>query len=256
MILSGKKALITGARRRIGRGIAQALAEAGCDVGINDVVRDEDAEKTLELIRKAGREAAFFEGNIADPDQVQQMIAAFVKQFGRIDIMVNNAYASQNKPFLDIDVETWRRTIDVSLTGYFYCSQAAAREMARQGDGGSIVSVSSIHGQRAWPDDTAYGVAKAGVLRLTKSMALDLGRYGIRCNAILPGYMNTDHAFGDPAPGVGSAEDRVHSFIPLRRRGTPEDIGRAVVFLSSSWAGNITGVSLPVDGGLLTCGTP
>jgi NAD(P)-dependent dehydrogenase (short-subunit alcohol dehydrogenase family) len=256
MLLSGKKALITGARRRIGRGIAQAMAEAGCDVAINDVERDADAEQTLSLIQKTGRKAAFYNANIADPDQVQQMIADFVKQFGRIDILVNNAYASQNKPFLEIDAPTWQRTIDVSLTGFFFCSQAAARCMAQQGEGGSIVSVSSVHARRAWPTDTAYGVAKAGILRLTESMALDLGRYNIRCNAILPGYMDTDHTFGNPAPIVGSLAEQLHANIPLRRRGTPEDIGRTAVFLSSPWAANITGVSVPVDGGLLTCGTP
>lgn len=256
MLLAGKKALVTGARRRIGRGIAQALAEAGCDVAINDVERDADAEQTLALIEKAGRKTAFYDTDIADADQVQNMIADFVSKFGQIDVLVNNAYYSQNKPFLEIDFPTWQRTLDVSLTGFFLCSQAAARQMAKQGLGGSIVSVSSVHGRRAWPDDTAYGVAKAGILRMTESMALDLGRYNIRCNAILPGYMNTDHTFGSPAPTVGSAGEHLHKNIPLRRQGTPEDIGRTAVFLSSPWAANITGISVPVDGGLLTCGTP
>ena len=146
--------------------------------------------------------------------------------------------------------------MDVCLKGFFLCSQAAAREMVKQGEGGSIVSTSSVHARRAWPTDTGYGVAKAGILRLTESMALDLGQYGIRCNAVMPGYMNTDHVFGTEAPAVGSAPEQLHPFIPTKREGTPEDIGRAVAFLCSPAAGNITGASLPVDGGLLATGVP
>lgn len=256
MILAGKKALVTGGKRRIGRGIVLALAEAGCDVGINDLEHDADGEETVRLVREMGREAEFYAADISDANQVQELVDAFVARFGRIDVLVNNPYWSQNKPFLEIDEATWDRTIDVCLKGFFLCSQAAAREMVKQGDGGSIVSTSSVHARRAWPTDAGYGVAKAGILRLTESMAVDLGQYGIRCNAVLPGYMNTDHVFGTDAPAVGSAPERQHSFIPIRRHGTPEDIGRAVAFLSSPAAGNITGVSLPVDGGLLASSVP
>ena len=256
MPLSGKKAFVTGGRRRIGRGIALALAEAGCDVGVNDIEKDEDGDETLRLIREMGREAEFYEGDISDSGAVQEMIDAFVARFGRIDILVNNPYWSENKPFLEIDEATWDRTMDVCLKGFFLCSQAAAKEMVKQGDGGSIVSTSSVHGRRAWPTDTAYGVVKAGVLRLTESKALDLGAHGIRCNAIMPGYMNTDHVFGTSAPEIGSAPERLHPFIPLRRQGTPEDIGRAVAFFCSPAAGCVTGASLPVDGGLLATGVP
>jgi NAD(P)-dependent dehydrogenase (short-subunit alcohol dehydrogenase family) len=142
----------------------------------------------------------------------------------------------------------------VGLKGFFLCSQQAARAMVEQGEGGSIISTSSVHGARAWPGDTAYGAAKAGVLRLTESMAVDLGEHGIRCNAILPGHMDTDHVFGTPPPERGSVGKENYRTLPLRRRGTPEDIGRAVAFLSSDAAGCITGVSLPVDGGLLAVG--
>jgi 3-oxoacyl-[acyl-carrier protein] reductase len=256
MTLSDKKALVTGGRRRIGRGIVLALAEGGCDVGVNDIELDEDGEETLRLVREMGREAEFYTADISDSGQVQGMIEAFVRRFGRIDILVNNPYWSQNKPFLEIYEATWDRTLDVCLKGFFLCSQAAAREMVKQGEGGSIVSTSSVHARRAWPTDAGYGVAKAGILRLTESMALDLGQHGIRCNAVMPGYMNTDHVFGTEAPAVGSAPEQLHSFIPTKREGTPEDIGRAVAFLCSPAAGNITGASLPVDGGLLVTGVP
>jgi 3-oxoacyl-[acyl-carrier protein] reductase len=256
MELIGKKALVTGGRRNIGRGIARALAAAGCDVGINDVERDADAEETLRLIREAGREAEFYRADISDSFQVKEMFRAFLERFGRVDILVNNPYWSRNAPFLEITEEVWDRTLDVCLKGYFLCSQEAARAMVRQGGGGSIVCISSVHARRVWPDDTCYGVAKAGIIRMAQSVAVDLSPHGIRCNAILPGYMDTAREFGTPPPGPDSLDDHHRRFIPTRRRGTPEDIGRAVVFLSSPAGSQVNGVGLPVDGGLLTTGVP
>jgi NAD(P)-dependent dehydrogenase (short-subunit alcohol dehydrogenase family) len=245
--LSGKKAFVTGGKRRIGRGIALAFAEAGCDVGINDLNDDGDAQETLRLIRDMGREAEFFAGDISDSTQVEAMFKAFLDRFGRIDILANNPYGGTGQHFLELTEKNWDLTIDIGLKGFYLCSQQAARAMVAQGDGGAIVSTSSVHGRRAWKTDTAYGAAKAGVLRLTESMAVDLGEHGIRCNAILPGHMDTDHVFNTPPPAPGGGSKKV----PLRRPGTPEDIGRAAAFLCSPAAGCITGVSLPVDGGLL-----
>ena len=249
--LLGKKAFVTGGKRRIGRGIALAFAEAGCDVGINDLNDDDDAQQTLQQIRDMGREAEFFAADISDSAQVATMFSAFLARFGRIDILANNPYAGTGQHFLELTEDNWDKNIDVGLKGFYLCSQQAARAMVAQGDGGAIVSTSSVHGRRAWKTDAAYGAAKAGVLRLTESMAVDLGEHGIRCNAILPGHMDTDHVFNTPAPALGSLAKNYHSAIPLRRRGTPEDIGRAAAFLCSPAAGCITGVSLPVDGGLL-----
>ena len=144
----------------------------------------------------------------------------------------------------------------VSLKGYFLCSQAAARHMVRQGDGGSIVCISSVHATKVYPTDMCYGVIKEGIIRMTQSMAVELAQHGVRCNAIQPGYMDIAHVYGEPAPAVGSAPEVNWKAIPTRRYGTPEDIGQAVVFLSSSAAGQINGVSLPVDGGLLLTGFP
>ena len=249
--LSGKKAFVTGGKRRIGRGIALAFAAAGCDVGINALDAADDAQEPLRLIRAMGREAEFFAGDISDSTQVAAMFAAFVTRFDRIDILANNPYGGTGQHFLELSEDNWDANLDIGLKGFYLCSQQAARTMVAQGDGGAIVSTSSVHGRRAWKTDAAYGVAKAGVLRLTESMAVDLGEHGIRCNAILPGHMNTDHVFNTPPPALGSMEETLHEAIPLRRRGTPEDIGRAAVFLCSPAAGCITGVSLPVDGGLL-----
>lgn len=249
--LTGKKALITGGKRRIGRGIALALAEAGADVGVNDLADDEDAQITLGLIRDMGREAEFFAADVSDPGQVKSMFEAFLKRFGGVDILINNPYGGAGQPFLELTEENWDKNIDVGLKGFYLCSQQAARSMVAQGKGGVIVSTSSVHGRRAWKGDAAYGAAKAGVIRLTESMAVDLGEHGIRCNAILPGHMNTDHVFNTAPPALGSLEPPHGDAVPLARRGTPEDIGRAVAFLCSPAAGCITGVALPVDGGLL-----
>ena len=254
MSLDGKKALVTGGRRNIGRGIALALAQAGCDVGINDLERDADADRTLELIRDQGRDADFFQADISDRAQVEAMFTAYIARFNRLDILINNPYAGSGATFLEITEENWDLTLDVCLKGFFLCSQQAARIMVQQGQGGCIISTSSVHAYRTWPGDTAYGVAKAGVLRLTESMAVDLGPHNIRCNAVMPGHMDLSHVLGAPAPSVGSVPDNLKANIPLQRRGTPEDIGRAVAFLCSPAAGNITGASLPVDGGLLTTG--
>ena len=257
MPLSGKKALVTGGKRNIGRGIALALAKAGCDIGINDLERDEDVDETLGLIRDMGRKASFYQADISSPDQVQTMVDAFLEESGRIDILVNNPFFTQSTPFLEVPEEAWDRTLDVCLKGYFLCSQRAARAMVSRGNGGCIVSISSVHAERVWLQDTCYGVAKAGILRLTQSMAVELAEHGIRCNAIMPGYMDTSHVFGTDPPQTGSIGEHLHLVVPSRRSGTPEDIGQAVAFLCSPAAGNITGVTLPVEGGLLaTAGLP
>ena len=174
--LEGKKAFVTGGKRRIGRGIALAFAEAGCDVGINDLELDEDGEETMRLIREMGRETAFYEADISDSLQVEAMFTSFIEKFGRIDILANNPYGGKGQPFLELTEENWDANLDVGLKGFYLCSQQAARVMVAQGDGGAIVSTSSVHGQRAWKTDAAYGAAKAGVIRLTQSMAVDLYR--------------------------------------------------------------------------------
>lgn len=180
------------------------------------------------------------------------MFAGFVEHFGGIDILVNNPFYARHQSFLGIDEEEFDRTLGVCLKGYFLCSQEAARRMVDQQRGGSIVSISSVHAQVVWATDTCYGVAKAAILRLNQSMAVELGKHQIRCNVILPGFMDTDHVFGELSPPFDPTlgPPRAHH-SPTLRCSTPEEIGRAAVFLSSVAAGNITGVALPVDGGLL-----
>jgi NAD(P)-dependent dehydrogenase (short-subunit alcohol dehydrogenase family) len=259
MLLEGKKALLTGSRRGIGRGIALALAREGCDIGLNDVVRDEEAEKTIQAVEALGRRATFGVADIADGAQVNRLFDDFLAAHGRVDILVNNAYWAQNKPFLEIPEADWVRTMDVCVKGFFLCSQRAAQEMTRQEPtGGSIVSIASVHAERAWPNDTAYGVAKAAIVRMTMSMALDLAGTGIRANAISPGYIDSRvlPPEREQERGQSGYGDRARNMIPTRTIGVPEDIAGVVVFLCSALGNYVNGTCVRTDGGFLVGGTP
>ena len=258
MLLEGKKALVTGSRRGIGGAIALALAREGCDIGLNDIEEDEDAHRTQSLIEAAGRRATFTIADISSAPEVTRLFDSFVEAHGRIDILVNNAYSARNQPFLEIEEDVWDRTLAVCLKGYFLCSQRAAQEMVRQGSGGSIVSIASVHASRVWPHDTVYGVAKAGMVRLTMSMALDLAGTGIRCNAISPGYIDSRSLplEREPERGIRPTGDPTIRAIPARRIGVPDDIANLAVFLCSPLSDYINGACLVCDGGFLVGGTP
>ena len=258
MLLKDKKALITGSRRGIGRGIAKLFASEGADVGINDIERDRDAEETMEMVRAEGRAVSWHLADIADSRQVNGMFDEFLSEHGRIDILVNNAVSSTNYSFLEITEDDWDHLVGNALKGYFLCSQRAAREMAAQGQGGRVVSISSVHAFRAWPGDLVYGVCKAGLVRMAKSMAVDLAGRGIAFNCVAPGYIDSrslppedEHLRAGPAY-LGEAMER----IPSRRGGFPHDIARAVLFLSSDLGDYVNGECITVDGGFLAGGTP
>lgn len=238
MALRGKVALVTGGKRQIGRGIALALADAGAAVvGINDLEQDADATETMRLLELAGCKTAFFAADVSSSHAVSAMFTSFLETFGRIDVLANNPYKWEPAAFTEISEESWDMSMGVCLKGYFLCSQAAARAMITQGEGGAIVSTSSVHAKRAWQGDTVYGIAKAGILRLTQSMAVDLASHNIRCNAVLPGYMDVNTPWGSEAGPAQLAEyfpahpsPGPENFNPPVRdqTGTPEDIGRAV----------------------------
>jgi NAD(P)-dependent dehydrogenase (short-subunit alcohol dehydrogenase family) len=259
MLLEGKNALITGSRRGIGRGIALALAREGCDIGLNDVERDAEAEKTIQAVEALGRRVTFGVADVTDSARVSRLFDDFLAAHGRVDILVNNPYWTENRPFLEITEEEWDRTMAVCVKSYFLCSQRAAREMVRQQPpGGSIVSIASVHAYRAWDNDTAYGVAKAAIVRMTMSMAHDLAGTGIRANAIAPGWIDSrvlppEREHERASRGYG---DNAVSWIPSRRIGVPEDIAGAVVALCSPLGAYVNGTCLLVDGGFLSGGTP
>jgi NAD(P)-dependent dehydrogenase (short-subunit alcohol dehydrogenase family) len=259
MLLEGKKALVTGSRRGIGRGIATLLAKEGADVGINDIERDKAAEDTLRMVRNEGRRTSWHLADISDSKQVNAMFDEFLAEHGRIDILVNNAVASRKRSFLEISEEDWDFEVGNALKGYFLCSQRAAREMVRQGQGGRIVSISSVHAYRAWPNDLVYGVCKAGLVRMSMSMALDLAGHNVNCNCVAPGYIDSRTLPPEQErlrAGPGYADEARAKWIPSRRGGVPDDIARAVLFLCSPLGDYVNGQCIVVDGGFLSGGTP
>ena len=258
MLLEGKKALVTGSRRGIGREIATLLAKEGADVGINDIERDQAAEDTMTMVEEEGRKASWHLADISDSVQITKMFDEFLSEHVRIDILVNNAVASIKKPFLEIKEEDWDFEVGNALKGYFMCSQRAAQEMVNRGQGGSIVSISSIHAFRAWPNDLVYGVCKAGLIRMSMSMAVELSGHSINCNCVAPGYIDSrllppEQEHLRAGPGYA---DYAKSWIPSGRGGVPNDIAKAVLFLCSPLGDYVNGQCITVDGGFLQGGTP
>ena len=248
MKLEGKVALVTGAARGIGKGVALELAKNGADVMINDIAPREVAADVLNEIQSLGRRAAFFQGDVGDRTRDEHMMEQTVRHLGRLDILVNNAAISIRKPLLELDPSDVERVWHVALWGVFHCSQLAARHMVAQGDGGNIVSISSVHAYRAFPTSTAYNAAKAAVNHMSQTWAVELARYHIRVNFIEPGWIDT------PGERNFYTEDQLReegSKLLLGRLGRPQEIGKAVAYLVSDDASYVTGTCLRVDGGFV-----
>jgi glucose 1-dehydrogenase len=245
--LTGKVAVITGSSRGIGRGCAIEMARAGADVTVNYFSHPDDAEETAALVRAEGQEALVVQGDVSDRDAVDHLVEATVKQFGHLDIAVCNSYYSKRQPFLEIDVDEMRRTHDVTFWGSFHMAQAAARQMAEQGSGGSILFISSVHAFMPFKNAMPYNSAKAGVDHMARTIANDLTEHRIRVNVIQPGWIDT------PGERQFATEEEIQEGArtnPWGRLGTMEDIGRAATFLCSDAADYITGTTLTVDGGI------
>jgi glucose 1-dehydrogenase len=247
MKLLGKTALLTGAARGIGRGCALELARAGADVAVNDRERTDQAEAVVAEIQALGRRCALVEGDVFHRPSCEQVVARAIESLGRIDILVSNPAYQRRGDFLDYDPETFARVIEGTLTGGFQMAQLAARHMVARGGGGKIVFISSCHVKTPYARSVAYNAAKAGLNNMAFTIATELYRHRINVNVIEPGWIDTpaEHeAFGSEALA------RAGPTLPWGRLGTPEDIGKAAVFLCSDDADYITGTSLAVDGGI------
>jgi len=263
---TNRVAIVTGSRRGIGRGIALTLAAEGYDIVIHDYELDANAEETAAEIRALGRQALLVQADLGESAAIHQLIEQSVAHYGRIDALVNNAATWAHEAFLDITEPNWDRVIDVGLKAPYLCSQLAAKQMIAQpklagANGkamvGAIINISSVHRVRVWQDDSVYGVVKAGIMRLTESMAYELGEHGIRVNAIAPGYIDSRVPKAGERPiGQPDYAEPVIPVTPLRRIGVPQDIADAAAFLVSERASFITGHCLTVDGGFLLGGTP
>ncbi len=247
--LSGKVAIITGAGNGIGRTIAGVFAVEGAHVVIADI--DEcGARDAAAKISASGGQAHPLTTDITDPAQVQALVDETIELYGRLDVLVNNAGVGLNRPFLTTTLEEWELQLRVNLTGTFLCGQAAARAMVSQG-GGRIVNVGSISGQRGGQGRAAYGSAKAGVILLTKVMAVELSPLGVRVNAVAPGPVDTDQSRETHTPSTRRA---YYDRIPIRRYGEREEIAAAVLFLASDESSFVSGHVLNVDGGFNAAG--
>jgi L-rhamnose 1-dehydrogenase len=248
MLLKGKVLLITGGSRGIGRAVAIEAAKHGARVGINYIGDDASAKSCVAEIEAAGSQGFAFYGDVADPETATNFIARGVEAFGRLDTFVSNAGICPFHAFLDMPRATMEHTMKVNLFGAYYMCQAAANQMVKQGEGGSIIAVSSISALVGGEMQTHYTPTKAGVLSLMQSTAIALGKHKIRCNSVLPGTILTDINAEDLADE--KKRDYMANRIPLGRLGQPEDLAGPVIFLASDLAGYVTGASLLVDGGM------
>jgi len=255
VLLEKRVVIVTGGSRGIGRAIAVECARQGADVlvnysGSNDASygRGSAAEEVIAEIRALGRRATLVEADVASPAAAQKLVDAALEAFGRVDVLAANAGICTFHAFLDLPAELLKRTMEVNLHGSFYVTQAVARQMRAQGQGGAIVATSSISALVGGGLQTHYTPTKAGVLSLMQSCAIALGPFGIRCNAVLPGTIATDLNKEDLASPEKLAYMRGR--IPLGRLGQPEDVASVVVFLASDMARYVTGAAVLVDGGL------
>ena len=254
--LAGRVAVVTGAAQGLGLATAQELARCSATVVIADV-QGTEAQAAAEELRGQGLLAEAAEVDIADSTAVTTLFQSVAETHRRLDILVNNAGVGQTvSPIVELSDEEWRRVLQITLTGTFYCCRAAGRIMQRQGSG-CIVNIASINGQNPAALVAAYNCAKAGVISLTRTLALELAAYGVRVNAVSPGPVYTEFNKSVMAQRCRILEiseeqmiERIRSSIPMGRWGDPQDIAATVAFLCSPAASWITGENLRVSGGL------
>lgn len=243
--LRGQTALVTGASRGIGRSIALALAERGVKVAVNFAGNEAAAQEVVARIVELGSEGIALRGNVGNTEQADNLVKEVMSTWGKIDILVNNAGITRDNLIMRMKEEEFDQVIETNLKGVFNCLKAATRPMMKQRYG-RIINISSVVGVTGNPGQSNYSAAKAGIIGLTKSAALELSSRGITVNCIAPGFIDTDM--------TNELSEEVRSDltkrIPLARLGRPEDIAMAVLFLASEGAAYMTGQTLHVDGGM------
>jgi 2-dehydro-3-deoxy-D-gluconate 5-dehydrogenase len=244
--LTGKVAVVTGAARGLGQGMAVALAEAGADVSLVDVI---DCAETAATIKKLGRKSVTTQMDLCAKGAPQKVVDQTVAGLGRLDILVNNAGIIRRAEFLEFSEKDWDDVMNLNIKAVFLLSQAAAKQMLAQGNGGKIISIASMLSFQGGIRIPSYAASKSGVAGLTRLMACELAPKGINCNAIAPGYMATDNTA--PLRADEKRSIAILERIPAGRWGTPEDLQGTVVFLASSASDYVNGYIVAVDGGWL-----
>ena len=254
-LLSGQKALVTGANSGIGRGVAIGLARAGADVMVNYVVGDDTAAAVVDEIRATGAQGAVYKADVSSENEVAAMFHSMSEQFGTVDILVANAGLQRDAPFQNMTLEHWNKVLSVNLTGQFLCARAAAREFLRRGvrpevscAAGKIICMSSVHQEIPWGGHANYASSKGGIKLLMESMAQELAPHRIRVNGIAPGAIRTP--INTAAWQTPEAYAQLMKLVPYGRIGEPEDIARAAVWLASDHSDYVVGTTLFIDGGM------
>jgi NAD(P)-dependent dehydrogenase (short-subunit alcohol dehydrogenase family) len=250
MTFTPQYAIVTASDSGIGKATAVALAENGMDVGITWHSDQEGAEQTAQEVRATGREAFVAQLDTSDLEHCGDVIDDLAEQLGGVDVFVNNAGMGTGTPALETSLEDWRTVLATDLDGAFVCTQRAARRMVSAGQGGRVIMVTSVHEHQPRVGSAAYDAAKHGLGGLAKTLALELGEHGITVNCVAPGEIAT--------PMTGQEDQDPHSEdrpgIPLGRPGDAREIASVIAFLASPQASYVTGVSWPVDGGMLQMG--
>lgn len=246
-LLEGKVALITGASRGIGKGIAEKFAKEGANVAFTYLSSDEKAKALEDELKAFGVNAKGYKSNAADYESAQALGEAVIGDFGQVDVLVNNAGITRDGLLMRMTEENWDEVINTNLKSVFNLTKAVQRQMLKQRSG-SIINVSSVVGVKGNAGQANYSASKAGIIGFTKSVAQELGSRNIRCNAIAPGFIETEMTDALDEKVVQEWRDN----IPLKRGGTPEDVANAAVYLGSDLSAYVTGQTLHVCGGMLT----
>jgi glucose 1-dehydrogenase len=248
MRLAGKKALVTGSSRGIGRAIAIRFAQEGADIAVNYSRSPDGAQEVFDQVTAAGRRAVVIQADLSRAADARALVAKAVESLGALDILVNNAGVEKNAPFWEVAEDDYDRVIDVNLKGVFFAAQALAQHLKKVQRPGKIINISSVHEELPFPNFAAYCASKGGVRMLTRNLAVELGKFGITVNAIAPGAIETP--INKKLLADSTKLKALIGQIPLGRLGRPEEIAGLAAFLASSDADYITGSTYFIDGGL------
>ncbi len=249
MRLEDKVAVITGSSSGIGSAIALAFAKEGAAVAVDYRSHPDEAKEIVDQIEGSGGRATSVRADVSSAEDVKNLNQTAVREFGRLDVMVNNAGMEEKMPFLDTPLEVWNRTIAVNLTGAWLGCQEAARQMVRQGGSGRIINISSVHEDLPMPTNSPYCAAKGGLRMLMRTIAVELAPHNITVNNIAPGAVDTP--MDAPLKEDANQMQQLLSEIPLRRMGQPEEVAALAVYLASEEAAYVTGSTFVIDGGMM-----